>query len=223
MKANFIENCLNLLFPPVCGFCKQLGKSYLCPSCLKKIERIEKNVLQKYDDKYFDSHFWIFEYTDEIRDRIIEYKFNNEPYLYRFFYEIILNNKRACDYIKCFDYIIAVPLHKDRLRCRGYNQCELITKALEKKVLGTELKNNPLIKVKNIKPQSTLNRQQRELNIVNAFEINPKMRYLQENLTGKSILIFDDVYTTGSTVNECSRLLKECNCKKVGVLTIAKD
>lgn len=75
-----------------------------------------------------------------------------------------------------------------------------------------------LIKNKNIKPQSSLNKIDRANNIKNAYEIK-NIKKIQN----KKILLFDDVFTTGNTTNECSRILKENGAIKVGVLTIAKD
>ena len=175
-----------------------------------------------YNDKYFDSYFGIFEYKDEIRDRIIEYKFKDKSYLYRFFVEIILKDKIAVDYIQKFDYIIPVPLHKKKLKKRGYNQTELIAKAIGKRFIDIEYCKNILEKVRNTEAQSTLNREARGENVKGAFRINPFVEtFIYKN---KNILLLDDIYTTGNTANECSKILKQqLECKKVGVFTIAKD
>ena len=114
--------------------------------------------------------------------------------------------------------IIPVPLHKYRSRERGYNQSFLILKALAKKNKNIIIKNNILQKQRNIKPQSSMNKLERKNNIKNAYTITNKLE-----IKNKKILLFDDVFTTGSTTNECSRMLKENGAKKIGVLTIAKD
>ena len=80
------------------------------------------------------------------------------------------------------------------------------------------IKINILQKEKNIKPQSTLNKVDRKDNIRNAYSVINSIE-----VKNKKILLFDDVFTTGSTTNECSRILKENGAKKIGVLTIAKD
>ena len=89
---------------------------------------------------------------------------------------------------------------------------------LAKKNKNIIIKNNILQKQRNIKPQSSLNKLQRKDNIKNAYDITNKLE-----IKNKKILLFDDVFTTGSTTNECSRILKENGAKKIGVLTIAKD
>lgn len=217
MKQNLIETALNLIFPKVCGFCKCLSNSYLCNDCGKKMHSLEKNVIQTYSEKFFETHCWIFEYENEIRDRIVEYKFEDQSYLCNFFCEVILENKIVCDYIELFDYIVPVPLHKKRLKERGYNQSELIAKAISARGLKIEFRNDILKKVKNIKPQSTLNQNERIKNVINAFEVNTN-----KNINGKKILIFDDVFTTGSTANECAKALYQCGSRNIGICTLAK-
>ena len=221
MIKNLIECSLNFIFPPICGLCKKMSKSYLCEDCLKMIEKNEKNVLQQHEKMKFDSHFWMFEYKDEIRDRIIEYKFNDSSYLFRFFLEIILKNKEAVTYIEKFDYIIPMPLHKKRLKKRGYNQTELIVKALQKNGVNIIIKKDVLKKCKNTVPQSTLNKVERMSNIQGAFTINPNVE--KNEFCKKNVLLFDDVYTTGSTANECAKVLSQLHCKQIGIFSIAKD
>ncbi|MBO5348380.1 MAG: ComF family protein [Clostridia bacterium] len=218
MKTNFIENALNLFFPPACGMCGQISASYICEYCYEYLKTRAKNRLDSYDDKYFSKHFWIFEYKDEIREKIIDYKFNDKSYLYRTFLEIILNNEQAIKYIQSFDIIIPVPIHKKRLKTRGYNQCELISKSLCKQIDNVVYRNDLIIKVNNIKPQSTLTKIERAENIIGAYEISKP-----EILRDRKILLIDDIYTTGSTVNECSKILSETNCETIGVFSLAKD
>ena len=81
-----------------------------------------------------------------------------------------------------------------------------------------EYRNNCLIKTKNIIEQNKLNKEEREKNIIGVY--NLENGQLLEN---KKILLIDDIYTTGSTVNECSKILRKANPNKIGILTIAKD
>ena len=78
--------------------------------------------------------------------------------------------------------------------------------------------NNYLVKIKNIIEQSKLNKEDRIQNIQGVYEL--KSKQLIEN---KKIILIDDIYTTGSTVNECSKILKQGNPKKIGILVLAKD
>ena len=216
-----IDNILNLVYPPVCGFCGNICKDYICKKCSIKIEKHEiknKNILKvKNKQKYFDEICSIFKYEEIIRDILIKYKFQNKAYLYKTFSKIILNNKKICGFLKKYDIIIPVPVHKKRKHQRGYNQTQLIAKNVAK-ILNIKFRNNILVKNVNTKPQSELTKKDRETNIKNVFGIKDIRKIKNMN-----ILIFDDIYTTGSTVNECSKILKEAGAKKVAILTIAKD
>ena len=169
MKRNFIEIVLNLFFPPVCGMCNEISNTYICDYCLKYLKKNQKNRLNIYNDKFFKTHFWLYEYKNEIREQIINYKFNDKPYLHRTFVELILTNPVACKYIQSFDILIPVPIHKKRLKKRGYNQSELIAKKIAKEFNNIELRNDLIKKKNNIIPQSTLNKDGRIKNVINAY------------------------------------------------------
>ena len=214
-----INKILNLIYPPVCGFCGEISKDSLCNKCKINLKEYELNKLEKNrnKEKYYDEIFYLLKYKSLVREKIIEYKFRDKSYLYKTFSEIILKNKKLCSIIKKYDIIIPVPIHAKRKRTRGYNQTELIAKEIAKKLNIEPMKGN-LVKTKNIKPQSELGRKERKQNIKNVFEVKK-----WEEIKSKKIIIFDDIYTTGSTVNECARVLKESGAQKIGVITLAKD
>ena len=220
MIINLLEGALNFIFPPVCGICGKTDDKYICSKCFDRLKIYEKVKTDTYEDKYFKTHFWIYEYKDEIRKRIIDYKFNDKSYIFRTFVELIESNSKAVEYINSFDVIVPVPIHKKRLKQRGYNQCELIAKALSKSMVNLTYANKILIKKRNITPQSTLNKAERASNIQGAYQLLDAQRY---DLKSKRILIFDDIYTTGSTVNECAKVLRKLTNEKIGVFTLAKD
>lgn len=128
-----------------------------------------------------------------------------------------MENEEFCKEIQNYDVILPVPISTGRYKTRGYNQSFLIAKDLSKN-LDIKLVNNCLFKTKNIIEQSKLNKEERFQNIEGVYKL--KNEKLLEN---KKVLIFDDIFTTGSTVNECSKILLQANPKKIGVLTIAKD
>ncbi len=129
----------------------------------------------------------------------------------------LLKQQKIFEIIKTYDIILPVPISKKRYKQRGYNQTELIAREIRKRT-DIELVTNCLYKEKNNVPQSTLNKEDRIENVKNAYIIkNSKI------IKDKRVIIFDDIYTTGSTVNECSKLLKQNNVKEILVMTIAKD
>ena len=128
-----------------------------------------------------------------------------------------LNESRIVEKIKTYDTIIPVPISTKIKMQRGYNQSFLIAKKIAKS-LNLEIINNCLYKDKNIIEQSKLNKEDRQKNIQGVYKLINK-----EKLKNKKILLIDDIYTTGSTVNECSRTLRQAEIKEIGVFTIAKD
>ncbi len=129
----------------------------------------------------------------------------------------MLKNKKFFSILKSYDTIIPVPISKKRRKERGYNQSELIAKEMAKN-LGIEYNTDCLIKVKNIVEQSKLNKEERQKNIQGVYELHK-----QNKLQNKKILLIDDIYTTGSTVNECCKILKQASPKQIEVFTLAKD
>lgn len=208
------------IFPPVCGMCGKLSPNSLCKKCeimLNKQCSFGVDDYSQNSDLYFDEHIYFFKYEGIIRKNILNYKFNDKPYLYKTFTNYLFKNKNLLEIIKNYDTIIPVPISKKRMKERGYNQSLLIAKELSKK-LEIEICNNCLYKTKNIIEQSKLNKEERNKNIVGVYKLKNK-----EKLLNKKILIFDDIFTTGNTVNECSKMLLQSNPNKIGILTLAKD
>ena len=121
-----------------------------------------------------------------------------------------------------YDIIIPVPIHYKKTKYRGFNQCELIAKELAKNVEKLQYRNDILIKIKNNLRQSSLKAEARKDNVKNVYMIKDLVKNKVE-MQNKNILVFDDICTTGNTISECIRTLKELKPKNIGVLTIFKD
>lgn len=233
-----LEKALNLFFPIKCGVCGKIGLP-ICKKCEKKLKQYEINLIFKenikaesledsFENKELNiknnilnnstnsnlkiQKIFIYKYQDIIRNLLINYKFNDASYLANSFAYLIKNNKKIYSILKSYDIIIPVPLHKKRMNERGYNQTELIAKKLE-----IPIETKCLIKTKNIKPQSTKTAKQRQIDIKNVFAIQNV-----DKIKNKKILLLDDIYTTGSTANECIKTLRKAT-NKIGFLAIAKD
>ena len=234
------------LYPPICGICGKITTKSICPKCnLELKKQAEINILQKeeiegnLEKTYFDELIYIFKYEGQIRKLILDYKFNEKSYMYKTFVNFLLKNKKIFENIKKYDKIIPVPISKKRYKERGYNQSLLIakeianivssketeevertekTKNIKAEQINLELVNNCLIKTKNIIEQSKLNKEERQKNIQGAYIIQNK-----STIANKKILLVDDIYTTGNTVNECSKILQQAKTKKIGILVLAKD
>ena len=219
------EKISNLLYPPICGICEKISKDALCPKCnLELKKQAEVNILQKEEieenikkEKYFEELMYIFKYEGQVRKLILDYKFNEKSYLYKTFVNFLLKNEKIFENIKKYDKIIPVPISKKRNKERGYNQSMLIAEEIANKT-NLELVNNCLIKTKNIIEQSKLNKEDRQQNIQGVYSLQN-----ERLINNKKILLVDDIYTTGSTVNECCKILQQANPKTIGVLVLAKD
>ena len=211
---NLLEKVLEYIFLPSCGVCGKLGEGYLCKECEKELNKYTINCN---DFKQKTDILHIFQYKELIRNLIIQYKFNNKSYLYKTFCEFIVKNKKAFDFIKSYDIIIPVPMHNRKKALRGYNQSELIAKELAK-TAKIKIFTDVLIKTKNNKVQSSLNKQDRKNNVKDVYKLVKK-----EKIYNKKVLIFDDIYTTGATIEACKKEILTANVKSVGILTLAKD
>ena len=215
-----LDFILDLIYPPVCGVCGKIDKNSLCKKCEIQLRKQAVYGIDHYSqdsDQIIDEHLYIFMYGGVIRQIFLNYKFNEKAYLYKTFTNFLLKNEKFVEIIKSYDIIIPVPVSKERRKKRGYNQSGLIAKEISKK-LNIPINQTSLKKVKNIVAQSTLNKEQREKNIQGAYILKNA-----KSLKSKKVLIIDDIYTTGSTINECSKILYEVGTNKIGALTIAKD
>ena len=214
---NFINSALDYFFPPICGMCGEINENYICNNCYENIKKIKKCVINEYNNRNFSKLLYIFRYEGIIRNKIIEYKFEDKGYLYKMFAKIILSDKKTCNFIKKYDVIIPVPISKKRKKKRGYNQSELVANELAQK-LNQDIWTDIIIKKKDNKPQSELNKLERIKNVEDIYEINKPIE-----VKNKKVLLLDDIYTTGSTVNEIARKLKQNQTQEIGVITLAKD
>lgn len=209
------------IYPSICGICGKINKNSLCKKCEIELKKQSENKIEKdgeeIEDKYFNELMYIFKYEGQIRKLILDYKFNEKSYIYLTFVNFLLKNKKIFENIKKYDTIIPVPISKKRLKTRGYNQSLLIARQIAQQT-NLELVNNCLFKTKNIIEQSKLNKEERRQNIQGVYELQNKQ--LIEN---KKILLIDDIYTTGNTVNECSKILRQGKPSKIGILVLARD
>lgn len=210
---------INMIFPPVCGVCGKIDNKGICNKCLLKLMTLAENrIMDQWEtEKNFHQLIYIFKYEGMIRKIILDYKFNEKSYIYETFVNFILKDEKIFKKLQTYDTIIPVPISRKRMKERGYNQSLLIAKKLSED-LNIQLQTNCLFKTKNIVEQSKLNKEQREKNIQNVYELKN-----EQIINNKKILLIDDIYTTGSTVNECSKMLRKAQPRKVDVLVLAKD
>ena len=213
----FINYAINLIYPNVCGICDKICKDDLCKRCEIKLNNISKFKIDTYKNKKFKRHIYLFKYEGIIKERLINFKFHQKAYIYKSFVNFLIKNEKICRFLKSYDIIIPVPIHYNRKVTRGYNQSALLSKNIAIK-LQIDYDEKVLLKRVNNKPQSTKNKQERKNNVIGVYYIKNK-----EKIFNKKVLLVDDIYTTGSTVNECAKVLKTAGAKEIDIFTIAKD
>ena len=214
----FINYALKLIYPNVCGICNRLCDDDLCKKCEIKLKNISKIKTDYYSDKNFKKHLYIFKYEGIIKEKLTGFKFNEKTYIYKSIVKFMIKNKKICGFLKKYDIIIPVPIHRKRKLERGYNQSALFAKKIANNFENLKYIDDILLKKVNNKPQSTKNKIGRESNVIGVYSLQNGHK-----ITNKKVLLLDDIYTTGSTVNECCKVLMEANPKFVDVITIAKD
>ena len=213
---------IDFLYPPTCIICGKSANYYICEKCNKRIQKYEEyHYLSRDEDnnypiRHYDYLIYIFRYEKIIRKIMINYKFYSKPYIASFFANKILNNNNLCEKIKEYDYIVPVPMSAYKESLRGYNQTRLITSIISKKLKIKE--SNNLKKVNNTLTQGKLNRLERINNIEGIYYIENNLEFI-----GKRIVLLDDIYTTGSTIEECARVISKSGAKEIFVIILARD
>lgn len=243
----FLENFLNLIFPITCVGCKTHNTD-ICEECLRKVKILDKQACPNCrktsefgefcslkctseifkDGAAFDHLIVCTEYGDNgfIDELITRFKYNFSEeiktvlgsflnreieLLYDFFEE---NFKNAS--------VVPVPLHKKRLKFRGFNQSEILANFIANSPAGRALNlqiENLLKREINTHPQAKLGRGERLVNLKNAFTFKSNGKGKIEN---ENIILVDDVCTTGTTLNECAKVLKNVGAGKICGLVVAR-
>ena len=228
---------LDLLFPINCLECNQEGK-FICSSCFEKIPVNEKEV-EFNKDSDLDKLIIASDYSYTlVKQAIHRYKYDFVKELANPLGQLMvkkLNQENIKNSI-----LIPIPLHPKRLRWRGFNQAELLAQVISKE-LNIPVINNLLIRTKHTQPQAKIeNAQQRQQNIKQAFGLNPQEVWHNQvgtfetkvpldrpdlylnNLSNKTLILIDDISTTGATLKECTKILKSLKPKEIFGLVIAK-
>ena len=204
-----IDFILDLLYPPKCVICQKLlnyHNRYTCTYCEKELPFTKNGGLLK--GNFFTACISPLYYEDKVRESLLRYKFYNRT-SYAEYYGILI---AECveEYIDSHvDIITWVPLSKKRLRKRGYDQAQLLAEVVSRQL---NIPCIPLLhKDRNTKPQSrTGSAEKRKTNISGAYSTRN-----HEEIRGKTILLIDDIVTTGSTFSECARMLGMTGAEKI--------
>ncbi|MDR1591261.1 MAG: ComF family protein [Puniceicoccales bacterium] len=221
------ERLFDLIFPRYCCICGEFLSThnfeYICETCAKKIVFIGENICIKCGHDFGEvlgerpffchrcshSEFQFIALRSAVRlnhitrSLIHQLKYKQGEYLAKDFAKIIQKNATFMALLQD-SILVPVPLHWKRVFKREYNQSEIIAKSLQK--LPIDMKVLSLLKRRrHTPPQVGLHINERRENVKNAFSIDPKFKIDHE----RKLIVFDDVFTTGATINECCKILRK--------------
>lgn len=202
--SKMFDFLLDIIFPRFCVGCGKMGR-FFCKDCSKSIRFYSNLISADYHcPKNLDGIFVLAHYDGIIREAIKDVKYKGH---FAIFKEIVAMMPRKFNFE--FDYLVPVPLHKNKLMEREFNQAEKLAKEMGYKVVELLVRN------RETKPQFDLKREEREKNVKDAFEVRQK-------IPAGIFCLVDDVATTGSTLSECAKVLKNAGAKKVYAIVIAR-
>jgi len=223
---------LDSIYPPRCPVCHEIAKAgrSICKDCLPLMDFVKGAVCLKcgkelYDEsqdscsdcaalpKSFEYGLALLNYDDISSESMIKIKYKNKREYIKIYARLIALKYRTEIKKMEAEALIPVPVHKNRLKIRGYNQSELLARYLSQET-GIKLINNALVRVRDTRAQKALTSEERFKNLSEAFCCDK----LPENL--HNIIIVDDIYTTGSTMEACTRVLKRAGAEKVYCISI---
>jgi len=195
----------------------------ICRKCLANIERISiiENIgTNRFKDIHclaFDKIFYYSIYSNLMKDLIHLFKYSKRKELSKPLAKLLLIQLNDIILLGSeYDYILYIPLHRTKLRERGFNQSYLIANELSL-LSGIPILKDAIVRYCNSKSQTKLKIRDRYSNVANVFSDGKEI----EKVINKRILLIDDVVTTGSTLNEASLVLKKYNPSNITCLTLA--
>lgn len=217
-----------------CNFCNcelpKDDKYNLCDDCKAKIVFIGSHACEvcggyvladstvcsqcKNTKRMVGRNYSVIMFSGESRMHIHNFKYKHKAYLKTTFGNLLLDKYREIKKEYDPDIIIPVPLHKNRENERGYNQVDILLKVFD--IDRDRINTNCLERIADTPQQANMNKYERMENVAGAFQVVDK-----DVVKGKSILIVDDIYTTGATIDECAKVLTKAGAKEVRSMTLA--
>ena len=233
VMTNYLKILRDILFPRLCLHCeKKILQGYLCKECFGKIVFLPapycrycakpltpgtSNTCRQCSGKIYPYQRLIstITYKEPVASLIHLFKYKNCDYLAEFFASLMANYLSKINFdFNNYHFITPVPLHRDKLKIRGYNQARLLAKPLSNH-FKIPFRDDIMLNT-NIRPSQTkLLKEKREKNVAGIFRA-------KEDLSGKRIILIDDIFTTGSTVSACSSALREKGAEIITIVTLSK-
>ncbi|MBL1209275.1 ComF family protein [Geminocystis sp. GBBB08] len=213
-----LNNFLSLFLKSNCPLCQRSADPIICRYCEQKLLRCQLTNYKQFGQPDFLLFSW-GKYDNYLKKAIAKLKYDQNKVLGELFGnwlgEAWLKSGNKKKYPRLI--IIPIPLHQDKLKTRGFNQAELIADGFCQ-VTGYKMKTNLLLRVKNTEAMFSLTPEERKKNINQAFSFGKDYEKVNKS---ENILIIDDIYTTGTTVNEARQLLTKGKLNTIGVATVS--
>ena len=236
--TTFLTSILDFLFPPLCHVCRRFipnaGPLHICPDCRELFPKIVSPLCPVCGIPYlgaggdhccgscatsrphFDAARAALVYDGSCRELIHAFKYHNKTHLRRPLALMAVEEITGFVRERAPDLLLPVPLHRKRLRIRGFNQAVLLG-AFWSSCWKIPLDRRNLRRIRWTEPQINLSAVQRRENVKGAFSVQDPAA-----IDGRRVLLVDDVFTTGSTVEECAAVLKRAGAADVSVVTVAR-
>ena len=228
---NIWKKILGIIYPKTCCFCGKVSEKELCDVCAKKVIYIEeprckccgKPVRYAEQEYCYDCQknthaceqgksLWIHKMPVSLS--IYQFKYKNRRIYGEFYAKEMARLYGNLIRFWGVEVIVPIPLHRRKKRLRGYNQAAVIAKQLGK-IMGIPVDCNSIVRNRYTRPQKELNDKERKQNLKQAFSVTNKWKNY------KRVLLIDDIYTTGSTMDTVAEELKKNGVQKVWFLTIS--
>lgn len=189
-----------------------------CKKCSKPIDKMEQEYCFDCSRKEFHYRYGyaVWSYDERLKNSILAFKYKNKQEYAEFYVDEIVKRYTGAIRKMKVDALIPVPIYSTKLRIRGYNQAELIARGISEK-LYIPLANHVLLRSKNTTPQKGLDEKQREDNLKEAFFVDTKEC---NRLKLRSVLLVDDIYTTGATIEACTKELQFAGVEEVYFISL---
>jgi len=220
-----LNDIIDFLFPRYCPICEQrltTAEKNICFCCLSELPRVNAHFIDENPiEKLYWTHLPIerataFFYYDssEARETIHQAKYYKAPRVGEVVAETMAEELMTTNFFDGMDLIVPIPLHPNRLRKRGYNQCEYIANGISK-VTGLTVAKDVVRRIVDNSSQTHLLTTERRENVINIFEL-----VRPEKVRGKHLLLVDDVITTGATTISCGQELIKAGDVRISVVSM---
>ena len=208
--------------PFLCEFCRdqlRLIDGPRCSECGKPVGKFSTRETRCAECKrhplQFSQASAPLQYSTVTRDLLLKLKFERKPLIASFFADFLAQHFASLYWLVKVDVVVPAPMHWFKHFARGYNQAELLANGMASQ-FGMPI-SNALKKTRHTQPQVRLARSERLKNIGDSIEVRRP-----EDIRGKTVLLIDDVMTTGTTCSECARVMYEAGAEEVFALTVAR-